>query len=116
MANEHTADESAPEHADVKVVTAVTGPDQYRILATATFERAPVEIWALLWDWESLVAVGLAGLTSGFKWLSGGPDQVPSAFQFEVAGVILKEEIYERTAEETAGRYRPCYRALEPAG
>ena len=62
-------DESAPEHVDVKVVTTVTGPDQYRIVATATLESAPAEVWALLWDWERLVAVGLPGLTSDFKWL-----------------------------------------------
>ncbi len=115
MADEHSADESVPERGDVRVVTTVTGPDQYRIVATATFESAPVEVWALLWNWERLVAVGLPGLTSDFKWLSGGPDEVPSTFQFEVAGATLKEEIYERTAEEGEGRYRLRYRALEPA-
>ena len=115
MANERTADQPAPEPGDVKVVTTVIGPDQYRIVATATFESAPPEVWALLWDWEGLVAVGLPGLTGDFTWLSGGPDQVPSTFQFVVAGAILKEEIYERTAEEAAGRYRLRYRALEPA-
>jgi hypothetical protein len=115
MANERAADQPALEPGDVKVVTTVIGPDQYRIIATATFESAPAEVWALLWDWEGLVAVGLPGLTSDFTWLSGGPDQVPSTFQFVVAGSILKEEIYERTAEEAAGRYRLRYRALEPA-
>ena len=115
MAEEHAADASVPEHVDVEVVTTVTGPDQYRIVATATLESAPVEVWALLWDWERLVAVGLPGLTSDFKWLSGAPDEVPSTFQFVVAGAILKEEIYERTVEEAAGRYRLRYRALEPA-
>jgi hypothetical protein len=59
--------------------------------------------------------VGLPGRTSDFTWLSGGPDQVPSTFQFVVAGSILKEEIYERTAEERAGRHRIRYRLLEPA-
>ncbi len=101
--------------ADVKVATTVTGSDRYRIVATATVERAPVDVWALLWDWERFVAVGLPGLSSGFTWLSGGPDEVPSTFQFEVAGAILKEEIYERTAQEAAGRYRLRYRVLEPA-
>jgi hypothetical protein len=47
--------------------------------------------------------------------LHGGPDEVPSTFQFEVAGGILKEEIYERTAEPQAGQYRLRYRTLEPA-
>ena len=80
MANEHTADESVPERGDVKVVTTVTGLDQYRIVATATFESAPVEVWALLWNWQRLVAVGLPGLTSDFKWLSGGPDECRQRF------------------------------------
>lgn len=78
MANEHTADKQAPERSDVKVVTTVTGSDQYRIVASATFESAPAEVWALLWDWERVLAVGLPGQTSDFKWLSGGPDEVPS--------------------------------------
>ncbi len=115
MANERNAGEPVSERGAVNVETTVTGPDQYRIVATATFDNAPAEVWALLWDWERLVAVGLPGLTSDFKWLSGGPDNVPSTFQFEVAGTTLKEEIYERTAEEGAGRYRLRYRALEPA-
>jgi hypothetical protein len=75
----------------------------------------PADVWALLWNWESLLAVGLPGLTSDFTWLSGGPDQVPSTFQFVMATSILKEEIYERTAEEGAGRYRLRSRVLEPA-
>lgn len=59
--------------------------------------------------------MGLPGLTSDFQWLSGGPDEVPSTFQFELAGATLKEEIYERSADREAGRYRLRYRALEPA-
>jgi hypothetical protein len=115
MANERIADELVPEHDDVKVVTTASGPDQYTIVATATFESVPAEVWALLWDWERLVAVGLPGMTSDFQWLSGGPDKVPSTFQFELAGATLNEEIYERTSEEGAGRYRLRYRALGPA-
>jgi hypothetical protein len=115
MANVRTADEPLPERGDVKVVTTVTGPDQYRIVATATFDCAPLEVWALLWDWEQLRAVGLPGLTSNFQWLNGGPDEVPSTFQFEMAGITIKEEIYERTAEENTDRYRLRYRTLEPA-
>jgi hypothetical protein len=115
MANEHITNELATQRSDVKVVTTGTGPDQYRIVATATFECAPGEVWSLLWDWERLLAVGLPGLTSDFKWLSGGPDEVPSTFQFEVAGATVKEEIYERTAEEATGQYRLRYRTLEAA-
>lgn len=115
MANERTTDEPVGDRSDVNVETTVTGPDQYRIIATATFETVPAKVWALLWDWERLVAVGLPGVTRDFQWLSGGPDNVPSTFQFEIAGATLKEEIYERTAEQGAGRYRLRYRTLEPA-
>jgi hypothetical protein len=115
MTRERVPNEPLLERGDVKVVTGVTGPDQYRIVATATFECAPLEVWALLWDWEHLLAVGLPGLTSNFRWLKGGPDDVPSTFQFELAGATIKEEICERTAEEDAGRYRLRYRTLEPA-
>jgi hypothetical protein len=59
--------------------------------------------------------VGLPGLTSKFAWLIGGPNQAPSTLQFELAGALIKEEIYERTAEEGTGRYCLRYRALEPA-
>lgn len=114
MANKSITDGPTPE-GDVSVVTTVTGPDRYRIVATATFESAPVEVWKLLWDCEQLVAVGLPGMTSNFQWLSGSPDEVPSTIQFEVGGETLKEEIYERSADQAAGRYRLSYRALEPA-
>ncbi|GAH00596.1 unnamed protein product, partial [marine sediment metagenome] len=97
---------------DVNVVTTSIGPNQFKIVATATFNSNPSEIWALLWDWEQLLAVGLPGMTDNFQWLSGGPDEIPSTFQFEIGGVTIKEEIYERTMEH---RYCLRYRTLEPA-
>jgi hypothetical protein len=45
MANERAADQPAPEPSDVKVVTTVIGPDQYRIVATAIFESGPPRSW-----------------------------------------------------------------------
>ena len=91
------------------------GNRRYEILATERFDCAPRELWELLCDWERFVAVGLPGMTSGFRWISGGPRKSPSRFEFAVAGTVLKEEIYELTADPQAGRYRVCYRALEPA-
>jgi hypothetical protein len=88
------------------------GTDKYQIVATATFESPPEEVWKLLGDWEQFLAVGLPGLTGDFQWLSGGPHQVPSTFQFEMAGTIIREEIYEITK---SGRHRLRYRTLEPA-
>lgn len=99
--------------AKVQVVTENTGPDCYRITAIAQFEVSPAESWELLWDWERFVEVGLPGMTRNFTWLSGSPEEVPSKFQFEIAGALLKEEIYERTGAD--GEYLLRYRALEPA-
>jgi hypothetical protein len=98
---------------DVNVVTTATGPDRYSIVATATIDCAPEDVWALLRDWERLVDVGLPGMTSNFVWLNGGPGHAPSTFQFDVGGATLKEEIYELT--EADGLRRLRYRALEPA-
>ncbi|MEZ5417500.1 MAG: SRPBCC family protein [Vicinamibacterales bacterium] len=106
--------DAAPERRAVDVVTTSSGANQYRIVASATFDTEPAGVWELLWDWERFLAVGLPGQTSAFKWLSGGPDKVPSTFEFVVAGVTVREEIYERV-EGTAGRYRLRYKTLEPA-
>ena len=100
---------------DVEVVTRDLGADRYRITATAEFDAAAGKVWKLLSNWERLVAVGLPGMTSEFDWLSGGPDDVPSTFQFVVAGATLKEEIYERTSDLGGGDYCLRYRVLEPA-
>ena len=54
-------------------------------------------------------------MTSDFNWVSGGPGESPSEFAFTVAGSVLREEIYELTADKQARRYRARYRALEPA-
>ena len=97
---------------DVNIVSEPKGPNQYRIAATATFNCDPAKIWELLWDWEQLLTVGLPGMTENFQWLDGSPDQIPSSFQFEVGGVVIKEEIYERN---TQGSHRLRYRTLEPA-
>jgi hypothetical protein len=83
-------------------------------LVPARLAQPRADVWALLWDWERFIAVGLPGMTSDFEWLSGGPDEVPSTFQFALAGAVVKEEIYERSAED-GGRYRLRYRTLEPA-
>ena len=96
----------------VEVVTTPVGTSQFKIVAKATFNCAPEQIWKLLWDWEQLLAVGLPGVTENFQWLNGSPDHIPSSFQFEIGGVIIKEEIYER---KTKSVHRLRYRTLGPA-
>jgi len=105
----------AREDESERTVVKDKGDDRYEILATERFDCAPREVWELLCDWERFVAVGLPGMTSDFRWVSGGPRESPSRFEFAVAGTVLKEEIYELTADQQAGRYRVRYRALEPA-
>ena len=99
----------------VKLVTEPFGIDQYKIVASARFEKPPGEVWPLLLNWERFVKVGLPGMTSNFEWLSGGPSIVPSKFSFDIAGVTLREEIYEQDVDSTEGSYLLRYRALEPA-
>lgn len=110
-----TLHESRPESAAVAVVTTKTGAAEYRIVATTTIESPAGKVWALLQDWEKFLAVGLPGFASDFEWLTGGPTQVPSTFQFTVTDTPIKEEIYERSAGEEEGEYRLRYRVLEPA-
>ena len=97
---------------EVKVITSKIGSDKYSIAATATFKSTPEEIWKLIADWEQFLEVGLPGIASNFRWLSGGPHIVPSTFQFEIAGAVIKEEIYEMTSEK---EHRLRYKTLEPA-
>jgi len=103
--------ETTPNN-DVNVVTKSTGPNQFTILATANFNCEPKKIWKLLWDWEQLLTVGLPGMTENFQWLNGSPEQIPSSFQFELGGVVIKEEIYERTTQDS---HYLRYRTLEPS-
>lgn len=100
---------------EVELVTETIGDDQYKIIARAQFDSQADSVWPLLLDWERFVEVGLPGLTSDFRWLSGGPDVVPSKFQFDMAGATLKEEIYEQKVDLTQGLYLLRYRTLEPA-
>jgi hypothetical protein len=112
MSHKNTPDQPISKQSDVSVVTTPGETDQYRIVATATFNCTPSKIWTLLWDWEQLLAVGLPGMTNNFQWLNGGPDEIPSSFQFEVGNAIIKEEIYERRSKDP---HCLRYRTLEPA-
>lgn len=96
----------------VEVSTRAIGPNRYTIIATTTLDRPVGEVWALLCDFERLVAVGLPGMTSDFEWLNGGsPDQVPSRFQFAIGTARVVEEIYHLDGDQYILRYR----MLEPA-
>jgi len=99
---------------NVGVETKILGDDRYRIAVAAELESPIAAVWKLLSDWQQFVAVGLPGMTTGFEWLQGGPEDVPSRFQFVIAGATLQEEIYDRTMDPNGDRCWLRYRALEP--
>ena len=100
---------------EVIIETERLGDDKYRISVMAELDSPPQEVWKLVSNWEDFVAVGLPGMTSQFEWFSGGPEITPSKFQFLIAGVFLKEEIYEMTSIGDDSSFTLRYRALEPA-
>ena len=100
---------------EVELVSEIVGEDQYKITARAQFDSQAESVWPLLMNWERFIEVGLPGMTSDFRWLSGGPEVVPSTFQFDMAGATLKEEIYEQQVDLDQGRYLLHYRTLEPS-
>ena len=96
----------------VQVTTRETGPNQYILVATATFDRPVGEVWALLDDFEKLLATALPGGPGSFEWLNGGgPGQAPVRFQLSISGQRLLEEVYHRDP----GNHSLRYRMLEPA-
>lgn len=106
--------ESGSDGGEIQIVTTETGPDEFEIVATATIESRAADVWTLLQDWERFLAVGLPGLATDFEWLSGGPGRVPSTFQFAIEDTLIREEIYESSADEEEGKYSLRYRVLEP--
>ena len=113
MTDKSSTNEKVTIPHDVQVTTTEIGPNKFNIVATAIFESEASKVWVLLCDWEQFLHVGLPGLTSKFIWMSGGPNEAPSKFHFEMADVTIKEEIYEMTRDEES--YRLCYKTLEPA-
>ncbi|MEZ4415958.1 MAG: SRPBCC family protein [Gemmatimonadota bacterium] len=105
----------AAEKGAGRTVVSDKGGERYDIVATDTLDCAPSQLWAVLSDFERFVDVGLSGMASGFRWLTGGPGLAPATFEFTVADVVLKEEVYELTSDGASDRYRLRYRALEPA-
>ena len=107
----HSISESPANDGAVAVHVSETGANQYRIVATATFDTSLDQLWALLDDFEKLVATALPGLSGNFEWLDGGgPGRVPSRFQFDIGDARVVEELYERDRARNIMRYR----LLEP--
>lgn len=111
-----TADESADrrdtDDDGVETTTTELGPNQYRIVTSATFDRPVARVWPTFLDFQNLVELGLPGSATDFVWVNGGsPQKVPSAFQFLSGGETIHEEVYFRDNHTHTLRYR----LLQPA-
>lgn len=97
---------------DVTVTVIETGDEEYIIHAQTFIDRPVGDIWPEIRDFEQLVDIGLPGLATNFQWLNGGgPEQIPSTFQFESGGATVVEEIYYRSEY----KHKLRYRVVEPA-
>ena len=95
------------EDGAVEVSVTEAGPSEYVIVATATLDRPVAEVWALIDDFEELIAVALPGVAGDFEWLDGGgPGKAPSRFQFVASGVQVVEEVYHRDEDQHVLGYR----------
>jgi hypothetical protein len=92
---------------DVYVTHIQTGTNEYIILAGTILDASAGEAWSQLRDFEQLAEIALPGLVSDFEWLNGGgPEQIPSTFQFVTGGTTVVEEIYYRNDSAYTLRYR----------
>jgi hypothetical protein len=106
------AEQALAEDGAVEVTVTEVGPNQYVIVATATFDHSIGKVWATLHNFEKLAEIGLPGVAADFQWLNGGsPGQIPSTFQFAVGDTIILEEVYARDKDD----YTMRYHLLEPA-
>lgn len=103
---------TADDDDGVETVTTELGPNQYRIVTSATFDRPVARVWPTFLDFQNLVELGLPGSATDFVWVNGGsPQKVPSAFQFLSGGETIHEEVYFRDNHTHTLRYR----LLQPA-
>jgi hypothetical protein len=92
---------------DIYVVAIPTGTDEYIIVAATILEEPVGDAWSEIRDFEQLVEIGLPGLATDFEWLNGGgPEQIPSSFQFVSGGSVVEEEIYYRNSSTHTLRYQ----------
>ncbi|WP_437816325.1 hypothetical protein [Sorangium sp. So ce1078] len=88
------------------------GTDQYLSYQRVLIDAPISEVWPVLRDVEWFVEAVLPDVAPTFMWLNGGgPETIPSTYQFTSGGVTLLEEIFYRS--ET--HHQILVRLLEPA-
>ena len=107
-----TTQQAPADDGGVEVRITEIKPNQFTIVATATFDQPVAKVWSVFRNFEKLVDLALPGLATDFEWLDGGsPGRVPSQFRFVANGETLIEEIYHHSDDEYVLRYL----MLEPA-
>lgn len=82
---------------EVKISVIEVGPDQYIVTAKTIIDAPVSTIWGTIRDFEKLTEIGLGGVLTDFQWLNGGgPEVVPSSFQFLAGDTLVIQELYYR--------------------
>ncbi|AGP34712.1 hypothetical protein BE04_04715 [Sorangium cellulosum] len=88
------------------------GQDQYLSYQRVLIDAPVSEVWPVLRDIEWFAEAVLPEVAPTFLWLNGGgPETIPSAYQFTSGGVTLVEEIIYRSE----AHHQILVRLLEPA-
>ncbi|WP_437969410.1 hypothetical protein WMF04_08970 [Sorangium sp. So ce260] len=88
------------------------GTDQYLSYQRVLIDAPISEVWPVLRDVAWFVEAVLPDVAPTFMWLNGGgPETIPSTYQFTSGGVTLLEEIIYRSE----AHHQILVRLLEPA-
>ncbi|WP_437318942.1 hypothetical protein [Sorangium sp. So ce385] len=88
------------------------GQDQYLSYQRVLIDAPISEVWPVLRDIEWFVEAVLPDVAPTFLWLNGGgPETIPSEYQFTSGGVTLHEEIIYRSE----AHHQILVRLLDPA-
>lgn len=88
------------------------GENQYLSYQQELLDAPISEVWPEIRDIERFVKITLPDAAPTFMWLDGGgPEVVPSRFQFAVGGTVVPEEIIHRSEQP----HQILVRLVEPA-
>lgn len=88
------------------------GSNQYLFYQRALLDAPINEVWPEIRDAERLVALALPAAIPTFTWVNGGgPEKIPSLYQFSVGDATLLEEAVYRSDPH----HQVLYRLVNPA-
>src|SRR5262245_43647685 len=74
------------------------GSNQYIFYQRVLLDAPIDEVWPEIRDAERLVAIALPAVISTFMWVNGGgPETIPSLYQFSVGDATLLEQVAYRS-------------------